>query len=144
MGQVMPLMGPEAYKTYGIRAPLATHWKPATCEQVDCPAHAHGWRVRVEGLPAELLHAARTAGRRYRELEVAADEHYLVFEAGQPCFKAAEHRVRVERPELYVVQDGDRRSDPRAASRTVHSGPDAWVDDFATHQDKLADAANKG
>jgi hypothetical protein len=144
MGRIEPLAGAEAYKTYGIRMPLTTHWRKATCAEVECPDHTHGWRVRVENLTPDLVHTARTCGRRFRELSVAEGETYLVFEAGQPCFRASDHRVRVERPELYVVRDGDWRGNPRHTTPTVHSGPDSWVDDFATHQQTLADAANEG
>lgn len=144
MGQIMPRSGPEAYKTYGIRMPLNTHWRKATCAEVECPDHTHGWRVRIEHLTAELLHTARTTGRRYREMAVKEGETYLVFEAGQSCFRAADHRIRIERPELYVVRDGDWRGNPRGTNATVHSGPDSWVDDFASHQDNLAAEANKG
>lgn len=140
----MPKRGPAAYKTYTISAPIQTHWRPATCEEIACPHFLNGWRVRLEQLPPDMQHTARTSGRRYRELAVAEGETYLVFEAGQPCFKASEHRKRLDRPELFVVQGGDWRGNPRGEEAFVHSGSDAWVDDFATHQDKLADAANKG
>jgi hypothetical protein len=139
-----PLMRPEAYKTYSMVSPLSSHFRPATCAEVDCPHYLNGWRVRLENLTPDLQHAARKSGRKYVEQPVAAGETYLVFEAGQPCFKASEHRARIDRPPLYVVRDGDHRGNPRGTKARLFQRADQWVDDFATHQQSIADEIQKG
>lgn len=144
MGRPDPRMGAESYKTFTIAAPLSTHFRPATCAEVACPDYLHGWRTRIEGLPAELLHAARTSGRRYTELPVAAGETWLVFEAGQACFRASQHRARLDKPELFLVRDGDWRGNPRGTKARLHQRPADWRDDFAEHQQGLADAIQEG
>jgi hypothetical protein len=144
MAGIGPRRGPEAYKSYIIAQPLATHWRKASCEEISCPDYLHGWKVRVEGLPANLLHAARTSGRRYRELPVAEGETWLVFEAGQACFRASEHRTRIGRPPLFVVRDGDTRGNPRRTKARLHQRAESWRDDFAEHQQTLADAQRRG
>lgn len=133
----------QAYKTYAIRAPLETHWRPASCAEVDCPHYLHGWRVRVEGLPDELLHAAKTSGRRYSELDVAEGESWLIFEAGQACFQASQHQAPVGRPELYLVRGGDWRGNPTGEVRQ-HARPEFWLEDFGEHQQRLAEQIEKG
>lgn len=144
MGDVEPLMGPESYKTYAVHAPLSTHFRPATCEEVDCPHYIHGWRTRVEGLPPDLLHAARTSGRHYREVQLAEGETWMEFSAGQSCFQVSKHRKRIEKPELYIVRDGDLRGNPRGTKARLHQRPADWQDDFANHQQALADAQARG
>ncbi len=144
MSRPEPQMPASAYKTYAIVAPAATHHRPATCAEVDCPHYLNGWRVRVEGLPPEMVHAARTSGRRFIEQQVAAGETWLVFEAGQSCFKASEHRTRIDKPELFIVRDGDHRGNPRGTKARMHARPEHWVEDFATHQQGLADAHKEG
>lgn len=139
-----PKMGAESYKSYEIRVPLSTHFRPATCEEIDCPHYLAGWKVRVEGLPPEMVHAARTSGRRFTELPVVEGETWLVFEAGQRCFQATEHRIRVGRPELFVVRDGDFRGNPRKTKARLHQRPEHWQEDFAEHQQGLADAIKEG
>lgn len=139
-----PLMAPQAYKTYAVVQPLATHWRPATCAEVDCPHYLNGWRTRIETLTPELLRAARNSGRHYTVRQIAAGESYLVFQAGQPCFAASEHRKQIGRPPLYVVRDGDYRGNPRGTKARVHVSPDNWLDDFATHQQAIADEIKKG
>lgn len=145
MGRLEPLMPAHAYKTYSVVSPLKTHFRPASCEEMACPHYMHGWRVRIEGLPPDMLHAARTSGRKWVEQSIAEGETYLVFAAGQPCFRASEHRTRVsDRPPLYVVRDGDHRGNPRGTKPRVHHSPDNWLDDFATHQQSIADEIAKG
>ena len=142
INRVEPAMPAGAYKTYQIAAPLGSHFRPATCAEIDCPDYLNGWRVRVENLTPDLLHAARTSGRRYREVPVAAGETWLSFEAGQPCFRAGEHRKRLERPELFIVRGGDWRQQIGEARR--HTRAEDWVDDFANHQSRIADAQGRG
>jgi hypothetical protein len=139
-----PAMPAAAYKTYRIVAPVATHFRPATCAEVNCPAYVKGWKVHVEELPPHLLHAAKTSGRRYREMHVAEGETYLVFEPGQSCFRSGEHRTRIDRPELFVVQGGDHRGTPRGTEARRHARAADWVDDFAEHQSRLSDEQQKG
>jgi hypothetical protein len=141
--RIDPQMPAHAYKTYAMVSPLRSHMRQATCEEVGCDHYRQGWRVHVEALTPDLLHAARTSGRRYREEHVAEGHTYLVFEAGQACFKAATHRAPIGRPPLYVVRDGDHRGNPRR-TQPRQLRPDQWVDDFATHQTKLADEIRKG
>jgi hypothetical protein len=143
MGRIAPNMPVEAYKTYRILSPQSTHFRPATCAEADCPHYLNGWRVRVEGLDAALLHAARTSGRHYVEQQIREGETWLVFSAGQSCFQVSQHRVRLDRPELYLVRDGDWRGNPTGRQR-AHAGPQDWIDDFGEHQDKLADQMKKG
>lgn len=144
LSRIQPLMGAAAYKTYSVVSPLSTHFRPATCAEVDCPHYLNGWRVRVEALTPDLLHAARNSGRKYVEQSVAEGETWLVFEAGQDCFKASQHRTRMDRAPLYVVRDGDWRGNPRGTKARLHQRPDHWVEDFAEHQQKLADEIGKG
>jgi hypothetical protein len=142
MFRIMPALPVTAMKTYAVLAPAATHFRAATCEEVGCAAYLSGWRVRVEGLPAEMVHAARTSGRRFVETRIAQGETWLVFEAGQRCFRSTTHRVRVARPEIYLVRGGDWRGNP--SGQSLRRSPDDWVDDFANHQDKLAHRLEQG
>lgn len=142
MNRLQPAMPVTAYKTYQIKAPLSTHFRPATCAEVDCPDYLNGWRVRWESLTPDLRHAATTSGRRYRLDAVSATESWLLYEAGQPCFRAAEHRKRLERPELFIVRGGDWRQAVGEARQ--HSRADDWVDDFANHQSRISAAKERG
>lgn len=139
-----PAMPAHAYKTYAVTAPPATHWRPATCQEVDCQAYAHGWRTVLD---TATEHGAKSAnyirlqsGRSFT-ISQAGSVVTFTFPAGQACF--AQHRVPLERPALFLVGQGDHRLfHPRAAYR--HRRPEDWVDDFGTHQDRLADRLNRG
>lgn len=144
LNRVAPLMDPAAYKTYAVVAPVGTHFRRGTCAETNCPHYLNGWRTRIENLTPDLLHTATHSGRQYTVQQVAEGESYLVFPAGQPCFAASEHRVRLDRPPLYVVRDGDHRGNPRGTKARVHHTPDNWLDDFATHQQTIADEIAKG
>lgn len=143
MNRIPPQGQVQDYKTYQIVSPLSTHWRPATCAEIDCPDYLKGWRVRVEGLPPEMAHTARTCGRKYSELEVTENEHWLVFEAGQSCFRAHQHRALLDKQEIFIVRDGDFRGNPTGNVRK-HTRPDHWVEDFSEHQDKLAQRIQAG
>jgi hypothetical protein len=142
--RIEPQMDASAYKTYALVSPLSTHFRPATCAEVDCPHYLNGWRVNNEALTPDLRQAVATSGRKYRLEIISAAESWLVFEPGQPCFKASQHRKRSDRPPLYVVRDGDHRGNPRGTKARLHQRPENWVEDFAEHQQKLADEIRKG
>ena len=126
---------------YRILNPVQTHFRPATCAEVNCEHYLNGWRVRIDSLPPELVHVARTSGRQYEELRFAEGETYLVFEAGQACFKASQHRTNAGRTPLYVV---DTPTDNGRARRRIHTSNDSWADDLHSHTDAVLGAINKG
>ncbi|WP_406156981.1 hypothetical protein [Streptomyces canus] len=144
LNRIQPVAGPEAYKTYEMSSPLSTHWRPATCAEANCQYYADGFQVRVEGLAPQVLYAVQHSGRKYTVQQVAEGETYLAFEAGQPCLRQSLHRVRVERPPLYLVRDGDWRGNPRGTKARLHQNPENWVEDFATHQQAIKDEIEKG
>jgi hypothetical protein len=140
--RVDPQMPTANYKTYTIARPTTTHWRPATCLEVDCQHYKHGWATTVmKGSEDEAL--IRTLGKRFLETNEPNGFVRLVFYPEQPCFRASAHRVPVEREPLYVVRGGDWRGNPRGEKRVHTRGAD-WVDDFATHQDKLATRLAQG
>lgn len=143
LSRPQPLMDAAAYKTYEMRSPLATHFRPATCAEVDCPYYLNGWQVHVESLAENVLYAVQHSGRKYTVQKVADGETYLKFEPGQMCFRHKLHRKREDRPPLYVVRDGDHRGNPTGRGRQ-HTSPEDWIDDFATHQQAIADEIKKG
>ncbi len=121
---------PADYQRYTIRAPLSTHFRRAACEEVDCPQYRNGWRTRLEVLtPRDRHYVLNESGRRYKLQQVTEGETYAVFEPGQQCFQVSKHRIRIDRPELYVVRDG----------QTVlrrHARADHWVEDLHEYSDK--------
>jgi hypothetical protein len=140
--RIEPKLPAGAMKTYAIIAPRSTHFRPATCAEVDCPHYLNGWRTTVD-MSTELgqrqaYHIAHDAGRSYQVEKVSATLVAFTFPAGQRCFRSADHQVRVGKPEIYVVREGDWRGNPRRAEPRVHKRPADWVDDFANHQDRLA------
>jgi hypothetical protein len=142
---------PEAYKTFGIANPGATHWRPATCREVDCANLVNGFKVTCDLRTPLGLKQARyvrdTAAERHQPYAHAWLEGdkiiVFIFEAGQECFYA--HRLPLGRPALFLVRNGDHRgSGRRSADRRIYDRSDQWQDDFATHQDRLAEAARRG
>lgn len=133
-------VGPvQAYKTYSIAAPVSTHWRTISCETAGCVAHANGFTVAVDetsDLGARQAGYIRLrAGRPFSESREAGVTVFT-FPAGTRCFE--QHRTRRSRPPLFVVRGGDWRR--HLGGQTVHASPEAWVDDFASHQDRLARA----
>ncbi len=127
------------YQTFSLLSPLDTHWRTATCAEVDCPVSASGWRTVVEeSTPLGERQAGyiRTeAGRQYTE--AGRGMVVFTFPAGEECFTA--HQIRADREPFYVIRRGDYRgySDPRQ-----HDTEANWQEDFALHQDRLARSHN--
>jgi len=124
------------YKTYAVRSPLETHYRKATCVEVNCEAYRNGWQFRKEGMTAEMLFYATHCGKRYRELQVAPGETYLVYEPGQRCFEASFHTVSLERPEWDFVGRGDSSVFQTDKARR-HTKREFWVEDFQHHLEKI-------
>lgn len=141
---IVPALPAQAYKSYALRRPLRTHWRKASCEEVNCPDWQHGWVTTVDTSDElgkrrfDFITHDRT--RRHSMQHVGPDLFKFVFGPGFTCYRAHEHRTRVDRPPLLLVTGGDWRGNPRRTPAYVHRTPENWVDDFATHQERLARA----
>lgn len=136
------------FKTYQIASPHTTHSRPATCAEVSCKEYTQGWMIQKSILTEKNWHDIHAGKWRYREIdltgldEVPEQGIYLMFEAGQPCFRASTHRVSLERPEIYRAGRGrGKLYNPREAK--VFSAEN-WLDDFHTNQDRLQTLAQRG
>jgi hypothetical protein len=144
INRINPAAGPEHFKTYAIVAPVATHYRRASCQEVECGAWAGGFRSTVDvatelGI-AQARYIEGHSCRRYSRTQAGTVVTYE-FPAGQRCFR--QHQLPLEREPLFIVRGGDHRGDPRregSVSRTA----DEWVDDFATHQQRIAAAIERG
>jgi hypothetical protein len=145
LNRIEPQLPAAAMKTYSIASPKATHYRPATCAEVGCEMSLKGWETKVD---VSTVLGARQAnyirlrsGRAFLPPVEIGDLVIFTFPAGQTCF--AEHLVPLGRPEFYLVRDGDWRGNPRGTAATRHNA-DTWVDDFANHQQRLADRLEQG
>lgn len=141
------VVGPEHYQTFQVAAPKATHWRTVRCgEDVDCAAYRNGWRMQID-LGTELgqqqaRYIKHQSGRSFKVIRQADGVVDLEFAPNQPCF--AEHRVRVDRPEIYRVKGGDARGNPLKVLTRVHKKPEFWVEEFAENQDRVNKIIEKG
>jgi hypothetical protein len=145
--RIAPLLPVHAAKTFHIVAPLATHFRAATCAEVGCPAYLHGWQTSVDEATergqAQAHYIRHDTSRRHAERRAATGLTVFGFEAGQRCFAAGDHRIRVERPERFLIRGGDWRGNPRGEAREHASAAD-WQEDFAGHQDRIRTAHERG
>lgn len=143
-----PAAGPEHFKTYQWSSPISTHWRKATCEEVNCAPHRYGWVTTVD-LSTDLgqrqyefiTHDPR---RRPSMQRVSLTVVKFVYGPGFPCFNDNTHRQPLERPARLLVAEGDFRGNPRRIPVRVHSRAEDWIEDFSEHQDRLATATRKG
>lgn len=139
--RVTPQMPTHNYQTFQVASPLETHYRQASCAEVDCDQYLNGWRLRIDGLPPDLLHIAKNSGRQYTMERISETETWLVYPAGQTCFKAP-HRTSLERPEFYRIGRGDYRSYSVHSARSVST--EEWLDRFRTNQDNLLEILKRG
>lgn len=150
MGEVRiaPQLPAQAMKTYELRQPLATHFREASCAEVECAHWAHGWQTGFDLTNPEQVQLANwvrmRSGLVFTYLQTGT-KVVFTFPAGQRCLRSRiqPHRVPLERDPVALVRGGDWRGNPRREGRT-HVRLDDWVDDFATHQDQLARRLEQG
>jgi hypothetical protein len=150
--------------TYAVKAPVGSHRRTATCAEVECADQRDGWVTFLDvSIPAHAkamrdlrMGTREMAGLRYRELSavpgpdgqgeiaIVHPRKALYFPPGQECLRgrAGQHTVPLEREPILLVRGGDHRADLGLIRR--HVTRDDWVEDFAGHQDKLAQAAERG
>lgn len=134
--RIQPLLPVQKMQTYRIARPVATHTRPATCEEVGCPDFLKGWITRLPiGDPRIALlkdaAAGRVDGLKREMLDVTgidSAESEFLFNPGSPCLKATTHRIGIDRPEIYLVRGGDWRANTGLIRR--HTRPEHWVEDM--------------
>lgn len=145
---IMPMGPPQAYKTYGMSMSLKTHWRAATCEEVDCAAYRFGWAstfdVSTKLGMRQFEYCKGDRARSFSMQRPALNLVKFVYAPGNRCFSAADHRVPLERPARLYVAEGDWRGNPRGTRPRVHQRAEDWAEDFAEHQGRLAAAIEKG
>lgn len=143
MFRIDPAMPVQAYKTYDLRAPIETHFRTATCVEVGCEAHQHGWSTTVDvGTPLGARQAnyiRLQSGRHFTAVE-AGTLVTFTFPAGQTCFRS--HKTAIGRDPVLSVRGGDWRGSTGLLRRHVRA--DDWVHDFAEHQDKIKTQIERG
>jgi hypothetical protein len=134
----------RSMRTFQIDQPLSTHYRVATCAEVDCPDRAGGWRMGFDLSDPERLAAARWirdhGGRRYTH-EIIDGKIVMTFAAGQNCFKA--HRVPLDREPFYVVRGGDFRGNPEKIY-FQHRSADSFIDQWESDLDRLNAIRERG
>ena len=144
--RIEPTLAPEHMQTFQVESPIPTHTRPATCEEADCQAYLNGWRMKLDlGTPLgqkQAYYIKHDSGRSYKVIEQRDGLVVLEFAPNQDCF--AQHRVRIDRPEIYRVKGGDFRGNPLKTVTRVHKKPEFWVEEFAENQDRIAKAIEKG
>lgn len=143
--RIDPALPAHAFQTYQVAAPPSTHWRAATCAEAGCEALRRGWRSVIdERTPLgqrQSHYIRRESGRKFSEHRDDVGMTVFEFEAGQRCF--AQHQLRLDRPEIYLVRGGDWRGNPSGQVRK-HANAADWLDDFADHQGRLADTIERG
>lgn len=146
MNRIVPSVGAEAYQTFQVSAPRATHWRKASCEEVSCAQGERGWTSTIDestGLgKAQAHYIRRNSGRKFKESRNELGQTVFEFASGQDCF--AEHKVRIDKPELYLVRGGDHRGNPLGIQTRQHTKAEFWVEEFGENQQRIHDVREKG
>lgn len=150
--RLQPALPSRGYKTFQIIAPLKTHFRAATCEEVECAAYVNGFRLFADEAAelgqAQAAYVRRECGRKFTEDRDAAGLTVFTFPPGTKPFASDEHtshKVRLEREEVFLTHPGDWRWRPNAGERHYrHTRSEFWTEEFAEHQQNLADRIERG
>ena len=131
--------------------PPATHYRPASCAEIECEPFTKGWATRLDkGTQQDMIDllkvvcAGNGADRVIRPYKMVDEGVSLmfIFQPGTPCFRAGVHKVPLEREPFYIVRRGDWRVN--LGDQRIHANGEDWVDDFAANQDKIKEIVERG
>jgi hypothetical protein len=143
MGYLRHINGKPHGRAYAVAMPLATHWGPATCEDVDCEAYILGWAT-VLPVGSDHIEVLKKSGRSYTEERQEGGLIKFTFPPGQPCFKASTHWAQTGRPGLYVHGARDEIERVPQSHRSAHGygirpiEQGEWHERFAENLEHLA------
>lgn len=143
--RIPPKLPAHAMQTHQILQPLSSHFRDATCKEVDCAAFNKGWKTTIDTateLGAQQANYIRLHSGRHFTYEQTGTMVVFTFPAGQECFR--EHKVPLERPAIFIRKDGDFRGNPRGTTAYRHRNADDWVDEFANDLQDLKDRLERG
>lgn len=131
------LLPAHAFKTYSVKMPIASHFRPATCADVECRAMTYGWKTTID-ITKELgqkqsHYIEHQSGRRFIKHALGQGMVEYSFPPGQRCF--GRHVMSLEREPLFIVRNGSRRAARGDVRR--HANGDDWVDDMSAHLDRI-------
>lgn len=133
----------QAYTSFGMSAPLRTHFITYPCSIARCHGYVNGWTTVLDPMREEHLPFIRhiLAGERRWFKGPVTEEGYLQFQfpAGQSCFKNSHSTRNYEVPELYIVRSGDFRTLPHLRNPHAMSF-DNWIEAFNKNQNALVAA----
>ena len=127
------------HQTYRASAPPSTHYRQATCQEVDCSKYLNGWHtVKPANIEPDQWYEFASFMRRneYRMSvrEYQDNEGYPAFyyAAGQICFegRSGSHRISLERPSIFTINNGLGYGFSRRE-------PAQWVDEMGEQLDKI-------
>ena len=141
-------VAPENYKTYFWSRPLSTHWRPATCEEVQCEDFMNGFMFTCD-ISTDLGRRQYEYLTHDRERTYTIDEDgpYLrnfIYGPGNRGFAGDRHahRLPVGREPLLSVRAGDWRK--YLAPPVHHKYVDDWVEDFSENQEAIQKVIQRG
>ena len=106
--------------------PSRTHWRKATCREVNCSHYMNGWVTRVApGSPQDLYIRADT--ERHHKLERGEEFNFYTFEPGQRCYRSGQHRIKLDRGPWLTKNSLTRHS---SYSEQFAMEPERWTDEF--------------
>jgi len=108
--RIRPLLTASQMKTYGLRAPIPTHYRPASCADAECPNHTNGWRTIINESTdlgqQQGAYIRSQSGRKFVETRNEVGLTVFTFEAGQKCFE----------PHVMSLETGNRSTSSTAAT----------------------------
>jgi hypothetical protein len=142
--RIEPIMPAAGYKTYAVTLPKTTHWRSASCAEVECINQTNGFQITAD-LSTELgrkqsNYLRLKSGRSFTTQQIG-DLLTFTFQPGQQCFEP--HRVSLEREPNFFVKGGDYRGNPLGLP-TRKLSAQSWVDDFGEHQERIAGQRERG
>lgn len=111
-----------------------------------CHWHQKGFEISTDtstdiGI-ARAQYLTRHAGRRFTRIDIPGSTVVVFqFPAGQQCF--TEHYLPLEREAFYSTRIGDDRIPGTPGNRRLWTRDD-WLDNFANHQNMVAERRKAG
>lgn len=135
--------------THAFIAPIQTHFRPATCAEVECDEYVKGFMLiadeRTDLGIAQVAYVRTDRDRSPSSIERREDGlTYVTYPPGTRPFAGPrhDHVVPLEREPVFYSHGGDFRAE--TTQRRVFDRPDQWVDDFATHLDDINSTRERG